>query len=138
MVVLILALLEHPEHVRPVRLCLEAAGHEVCIVNCFSRAKAILEGHPFDLIISDVHLENGGSVFDFLKWVRENPRSRTTPFVLFSLHPSHLSRYLAEGVQTAARYLGANKFVNMEEFDAAVLAGEIAELLPGRGFPKCA
>ncbi len=70
MVALILALLEHPEQQTPVKRCLELAGHEVLFVDTFIRAKSVLKQHAFDLIISDVHLENGGSVFDFLKWVK--------------------------------------------------------------------
>ncbi len=113
--------------------CLEKAGHEVIFVDSFARAKAVLREHSFDLIISDVHLENGGSVFDFLKWVKSKPILHPIPFVLFSLEPTKMAKYLADGVQTAARAFGAAKYISMDTFDGALFAREIAELLPPGG-----
>ncbi len=81
MAALIIALLEHPEQHAQVKGCLELAGHEVVFVDSFQRAKAVLREHYFDLIISDVHLENGGSAFDFLKWVKSKPALHPIPFV---------------------------------------------------------
>ena len=127
---LILALLENSEHIDEVRRCLQSDGHEICIVDSFARATAILPDHSFDLIISDVHLENGGSVFDFLRWVKSHPHLATVPFVLFSLEPTRIAKYLADGVRTAARKMGATKYISMERFDADLLREEIIELLP--------
>lgn len=132
MVVLILALMEGANHIAEVKDCIEGAGHEVCLVDSFARAMAILKDHSFDLIISDVHLENGGSVFDFLKWVKGNDEFRSIPFVLFSLEPNRLAKYLADGVRAASRQMGAAKYISMDQFDAAFLSREIAELLPCR------
>lgn len=130
MVALIIALLENPQQHAQVQDCLDKAGHAVIFVDTFERAKAVLHDHRFDLIISDVHLENGGSVFDFLKWVKSVPILHAIPFVLFSLEPSKLAKYLADGVQTAARAFGAAKYITMDEFDEVQFAREIAELLP--------
>lgn len=127
---MIVALLEHPEQHAQVKSCLELAGHEVLFVKTFTRAKALLKQHAFDLIISDVHLENGGSVFDFLKWVKSDSTLRSVPFVLFSLEPSNMAKYLADGVRTAARAFGAARYISMDKFDGAVFAAELAELLP--------
>lgn len=132
MVALIIALLEHPEQHAQVKSCLERAGHEVLFVENFARAKAVLKQHMFDLIMSDVHLENGGTVFDFLKWVKTEPSLQAVPFVLFSLEPSKLAKYLADGVQTTARAFGAAKYISMDKFDAEILAQEVADLLPPR------
>ncbi len=66
-----------------------------------------LDRGEFDLIISDVHLENGASVFEFLRWVKTHKRFAKIPFMLFSLEPSEMAKYLADAVSTAARYLGA-------------------------------
>jgi CheY-like chemotaxis protein len=131
MVSLMVALLEYPEHVADVRGCLEGAGHEVCLVDSFARATEILRAQSFDLIISDVHLENGGNVFDFLRWVRSQKYLRAVPFVLFSLGPNDLERYLADGIRTAGRQLGADKYICMEKFNSALLFEEIADLLSG-------
>lgn len=130
MAALIVALLEHPEQHTEVRYCLERAGYEVVIVDSFGRAKSVLRQHSFDLIVSDVHLENGGSVFDFLKWVKSNPVLHAIPFVLLSVQPSKMAKYLADGVQTAARTFGAAKYISMDTFDTAFFVREIAELLP--------
>jgi CheY-like chemotaxis protein len=130
MVALIVALLEHPERAAEIRGCLESADHVVYVVNSFPRAKAILQERKFDLIISDVHLENGGSVFDFLKWVKSDHRMSAVPFVLISLEPTEMAKYLADGVRAAARYMGAAKYISMEKFDAVTLLKEIGELLP--------
>lgn len=137
MVALIIALLEHDNHAQQIRKSLQDAGHDVAIVDCFSKAKLILEGRCIDataaatcdLIISEVHLENGGSIFDFLKWVKAHPRLCAVPFVLLSLEPTDLAKYLSDGVQIAARLLGASKYISMIEFDAAVLHEELSELL---------
>lgn len=133
MVALIIALLEHPEQHAQVRGCLEQAGHEIIFVDSFPRAKSVLHEHSFDMIISDVHLENGGSVFDFLRWVKSDDRLHPIPFVLLSLEPTKLAKYLADGVQTAARTIGAAKYISMDRFDGVLFAREIAELLPPAG-----
>ncbi len=147
MTALIIALLEHREQHAQVRVCLEQAGHEVVVVDSFARAKAILQPpplenqdraekkrvlreHSFDLIVSDVHLENGGTVFDFLKWIKSDPSLHEIPFVLFSLDPSQLAKYLADGVRTTARMFGAAKYILMSPFDSDIFAREIGEVLP--------
>lgn len=135
MVALIIALLEHPEQQRGIQECLSEAGHGVCVVDSFAKAMAALQEQSFDLIISDVHLENGGSVFDFLKWVKSDPSLNPIPFVLFSLQPTSMAKYLADGVQTTARMFGAAKYISMDKFDSAVFAQQIAELLPPSGAP---
>lgn len=127
----ILALLEHPEHIADVRNCLVVeGGHKLSVATSFREAKAILEETAIDLIISDVHLENGGNVFDFLKWIRSQERFRFIPFVLFSLEPTTLAKYLSDGVRAAARQLGAHKYISMDTFDPDLLLKELAELLP--------
>lgn len=130
MVALIVALLEHKEEHVSIRECLERAGHEVCIVDCFKRAKAVLCEHSFDLIISDVHLDKGGNVFDFLRWVKNDERLQQIPFVLLSVNPTPMAKTLQEGVRTAAHYLGAAAYIAMEVFDPALLNRELERFLP--------
>jgi CheY-like chemotaxis protein len=129
MVALVIALLEHPEEQSQVRDCLENAGHQVVVVNSFPRAMAAVQEQCFDLIISDVHLENGGSVFDFLKWVKSTPTLRPIPFILFSLRPGKLAKYLCDGVRSTARIFGAARYITMDEFDSTLFARQIAEVL---------
>jgi len=125
----ILALLENQENARQVQACLEVSGHEVTVVDTFVIAQSVLRAQKFDLIISDVHLENGGNVFDFLRWANRNEKTSGIQFVLFSSKPSPMAKYLADGVRTTARILGAVKYIEMEEFDATEFQRHINELL---------
>ena len=130
MVTRIIALLETLEHSEEINESLEGAKCEVEVVTTFAKAKAFLQGRSCDLIISDVHLENGGSVFDFLKWVKKEPRLRAIPFVLFGLERTEMAKYLSDGVRTSARFLGAAKYISMAKFDRATFRSEIEWLLP--------
>ncbi len=130
MAALILALLEEHTNAEQVKTCLEDCGHEVYVVKNFVKAKAHLKSHGADLIISDVHLENGGDVFDFLRWVKKNEKTSSIPFVLFSSQPTPIAKLLADGVRTTARILGAAKYIEMEIFNAAEFIDHIHSVLP--------
>jgi len=126
----ILITMEHELQREQIGDCLENVGHIVTKVDTFHNAMEILRSTNVDLIISDVHLQNGGSVFDFLRWVKGDPHMRTTPFVCFSAEPPELGKYLADGVRTAARALGAARYIGMEKFDGPTLLHEIEWLIP--------
>jgi CheY-like chemotaxis protein len=128
----ILALHEKDETSREVVESLSSSGHNVVLAETFTEAIDILQGlHVIDLIISDVHLENGGNVFDFLRWVKKNPSSvGRTPFVLFSFEPSMMAKHLEDGLRTSARILGAVKYIAMDCFDAVEFRKQIDALLP--------
>jgi CheY-like chemotaxis protein len=123
--------LEDPEHGAVVKRCLEDAGYEVAVANSLAKAKAMLHQHPFDLIISDVHLDNGGSIFDFLRWAKCHDHYGAIPLALFSLAPSNIAKHLADGVRAAARHLGAAKYISMDKFHSGLFSQAIKELLPG-------
>jgi len=127
---LILALHEDPKNSVDVSKCLEESGHSVILVKTFTEAIRIVQEKHVDLIISDVHLENGGNVFDFLRWVRKNPASKETPFVLFSSTPTPVAKYFEDGLKTTARMLGAAMYISMEIFDAKEFRKKIDSLLP--------
>lgn len=126
----ILALLEHPEGMKLIANSLEEFGYAVFKSDKFQDAMEILRNNDVDLIIGDVHLQNGGSIFDFLRWVKGDPHMRAVPFVCFSAEPREVPRYLADGVRTAARALGAARYLTMEKFDKALFRAEIEWLLP--------
>jgi CheY-like chemotaxis protein len=126
----ILVTMEHEKDRTQVTECLEEVGHITTAVDTFHNAMEIMRGQDFDLIISDVHLQNGGSVFDFLRWVKGDPHMATTPFVCYSAEPPEIGKYLADGVRTAARSLGAARYIGMERFDGAALLHEIEWLIP--------
>jgi CheY-like chemotaxis protein len=129
---LILGLLEEDDNAHQVIESLTKSGHAVHAVDTFTKAIAMFttEHEPVDLIISDVHLENGGNVFDFMKWVKRNPRTSDIPFVLFSFHPADRAKYLEDGVKTSARLLGAAKYITMDKFDSDEFRKQIDSLLP--------
>ncbi len=55
---------------------------------------------------------------------------RPVPFVCFSAEPKEVGKYLADGVRTAARALGAARYVSMPEFDGPAFLHEIEWLIP--------
>lgn len=126
----ILITMEHEVQRLEIGNCLESVGHTVTKVDTFHNAMEILRKSDFDLIVSDVHLQNGGSVFDFLRWVKGDPHMCATPFVCFSAEPPEVGKYLADGVRTAARSLGAARYIGMETFDGALFLHEIEWLIP--------
>lgn len=52
------------------------------------------------------------------------------PFVCFSAEPVEVPKYLQDGVRTAARGLGAARYITMESFDPVLFRQEIEWLLP--------
>ena len=126
----ILVTMEHEEQIKLIGDCLEHVGHDVTKVDTFHNAMEILRSADFDLIISDVHLQNGGSVFDFLRWVKGDPHMAVTPFECFSAEPPEVGKYLADGVRTAARALGAVRYISMDHFNGPALLRELEWLIP--------
>jgi CheY-like chemotaxis protein len=133
----ILALLEDPKNLHQVSECLEQSGHCVFRANRFGVALQILEHHHVDLIVSDVHLQNGGDIFDFLVRLHLSPLFQNIPFVCFSFQPTELADYLATGVQTAARILGAAGYISMRTFDPDEFAFKINQLLSKKESQAC-
>ena len=128
---LILILHEEDKKSQQVTESLKKSGHNIFSVKTFNQAIAFLKSRRVDLIISDVHLENGGSVFDFLKWVRGNASTKDVPFVMLSCQPTALAKYLDDAVKTTARLLGAAKYITMDTFDSEHFRKQIDPLLPG-------
>ncbi len=126
----IIVTMEHEVQSKTIGDCLERVGHSVSKVYSFHNAMDLLRKSEFDLIVSDVHMQNGGSVFDFLRWVKGDPHMCSTPFVCFSAEPPEVGKYLADGVRTAARSLGAARYIAMEVFDGPLFLQEIEWLIP--------
>ncbi len=105
MAALILALIEKHDNSLQVKACLESCGHQVFVVDSFRKALDLLRVQKIDLIISDVHLENGGSVFDFLRLVKKGQWTCEIPFVLFSSQPTPMAKYLADGIRSFCQKL---------------------------------
>jgi CheY-like chemotaxis protein len=129
MPVVILALIEEQDNSLQVKACLEECGYEVFLARNFTKAIAMLNTEKIDLIVSDVHLENGGNIFDFLRVVKKSHLTREIPFVLFSFKPSPRAKYLADGTRTALRHLGASKYIEMDTFDVLQFQEQIKGLV---------
>lgn len=126
----ILALHEDDNNSYQVAQSLKRSGHKVIRCKKFTQAIKLLASQQVDLIISDVHLENGGNVFDFLRWVKGNPSTMGTPFVLLSSQPTLTAKYFEDGLRTTARMLGAAMYITMETFDSDEFRKKIDSLLP--------
>jgi len=126
----ILTLLELDENSLQVVGSLTRSNHNVIACNNFSDAIDVLKYKKVALIISDVHLENGGNVFDFLRWVKRNPLLRETQFVMFSSKPTLTAKYVEDGMRTSARILGAARYITMYKFDSDEFRKQIDSLLP--------
>jgi len=126
----ILGLIELPENAEAISKSLAQSGHKIVVTTTFTQAKVVLARSRVDLIISEVHLQNGGSVFDFLMWIRRDPATNKTPFVLFSSQRSDTARYLEDGIRITARTLGATKYIVMDSFDTNDFCEQIDSLLP--------
>jgi CheY-like chemotaxis protein len=127
---LVLALHENDGNSHQVAMSLKQSGHGVIMSKNFTEAMGVLESRHVDMIISDVHLQNGGNVFDFLRWVKKNPSTSKTPFVLFSHEPTAMAKYVEDGIKTAARVLGAAMYITMEIFDSDEFRRRIDSMLP--------
>ncbi len=126
----ILALLEDDEQSKIVIESLEQSGHNIERSPNFREAIAFLENRSVVLIISDVHLANGGNVFDFLIWAKRNPLTSNTPFILLSYQPTVLAKHLEDGLRTTARLLGATSYITTDRFKIGEFRRQIDSLLP--------
>lgn len=125
----ILALLELDENSAQVVESLKDIDRRTTVCKKFTKAIELLEEKSCALIISDVHLENGGNVFDFLRWAKANPLTKDTPFVLLSCKPTKMAKYVEDGVRTTARLLGADLYLTFERFDPISFRNQIEPLL---------
>lgn len=124
----ILILQEKDENVANIRSSLPECAF--VRVRTIEEAIPLLEHRYFDLIISAVHLEHDGSVFDFLKYAKSNPKSSSVPFVFYCCQSSTFARSVRDGLQIAARVLGADKYITMEHYDRDKLRAEFKDYLP--------
>ena len=127
----VLALQEKTDNIANIKAALPDC--ELIHVQTIQQAIPILlaEQSNIDLIISAVHLEYDGSVFDFLRVAKSNPSTSKIPFVFYCARSTKFARSVRDGLQIAARALGADKYITMEIFDAYELRVEFAECLPG-------
>jgi CheY-like chemotaxis protein len=127
MVSRVLVLQEKPENIANIQDALPDC--ELVVVNTVDKAYERLSHGVYHLIISAVHLEYDGSVFDFLKLAKGHPTTRNVPFVFYCSQSSTFARSVRDGLQIAARALGAEKYITMELYDCCELRDQFLEFL---------
>jgi CheY-like chemotaxis protein len=127
----ILVVQDVPANIVDLKMSLEPRGHELFVAESIESAKTLLRASLFDMVICGVHLENG-TVFDLLKYVKENPDRRMMPFIFFCCSPKEIARYVSDTVRSTAFLLGADKYITQETFDAPGLCREIESMLSER------
>ena len=127
----ILALKDRPEYALALKALIEPHGYEVLVVHTIEEAYDTLHCEPVSMIIVAVHLQEG-NVFDFMRTVRADPSPsiRKLPLICLNLNPRLHARYLNDSLEISAKVLGADKFITMEPYDAAVLWAQIEKMLP--------
>src|SRR5262245_28014764 len=103
-----------------VRLRQVLEGHEVQIVRTMGEAIAALSGWNPDLVVIGMRFDES-RMFDLLRHIRSQPRYRAMPVVCLRVTATTLAGLKLDGVKLAARELGANLFLDFQEFpdDAA-------------------
>lgn len=102
--------------------------HEILDFDRATEAMNYLRSSAVDMIISAVHLDES-NVFDFLQWVKGDPNHRDVPFVFFCAEPTEVARYVSAAIISAARVLGATKYITMKEFDRDALRKQVNSIL---------
>lgn len=127
----ILALKDRPEYALALKDLIEPHGYEVLVVHTIEQAYETLHREAVNMIIIAVHLQDG-NVFDFIRTVRadSNPTIKNLPLICLNLNPRLHARYLNDSLEVSAKALGADKFITMEPYDAAVLWAKIGQMLP--------
>lgn len=124
----ILILQEMEKNIDNLKEALEPHGHTLFIKHRELEALETLKYEEVDLIIAAVYLRES-DVFDFLKAVKAQEGTRNIPFVFYCSAVSTFAKSVRGGLKIAARAMGADLYVTMEEFDADELCRQIEECL---------
>ncbi len=127
----ILALKDRPEYALALKDLIEPHGFQVLVVHTIEEALETLHSEPVNMIIVAVHLQEG-NVFDFIRTVRADPNAsiKKLPLICLNLNPRLHARFLNDSLEVSAKALGADKFITMQPYDAAVLWAQIKQMLP--------
>ncbi len=110
-------------------------NNDLITAHTFRSALNALMNSKIDLVICDIGLfENQSSFtsgFDFLSWVKHDPELAHVPFVCFTVKRM-INQPFVNGVRTAAKALGAESCIAMEQFDNILLETEVKRLLNGQ------
>lgn len=78
----------------------------------FAEAAAALDKNKINLIVCGLHFEQS-RMFDFLRIVQADPKTRSIPFICFRDLNSDLSLPVLEGLNIASKALGAIDFIDL-------------------------
>jgi CheY-like chemotaxis protein len=118
------------ENVQKLKDACKHAGYAVVGATTIPEAWAFLEGEDrADVIVCAPHLEEG-SMFEFLKGVRESELHRNAKVLILSLTPGVWGTRLDRSTASAALALGANSYAIMPVFDPHELVALIRKLQP--------
>jgi len=122
--------LDSAENVEKLKDACKHAGYEVVGALTIEEAWAFLDGKDHaDVIICAPHLEEG-SMFEFLRGVRDSKVHRNAKFLILSLAPGALGARLHRSTASAGLALGADAYVDMPVFDPHKLVALIKKLQP--------
>jgi CheY-like chemotaxis protein len=69
-----------------------------------------------DLIICGLHFDES-RMFDFLRYVKADPDTRSIPFISVKATGADLSRTILQGIEIACKALGADQFIELSEWE---------------------
>ncbi len=123
-------IMDNVEHTDLLKTACKEVGHSVIAAHSIEESFAFLNGKDHaDVIVCAAYLEDE-SLFDFLRRLRKDPIHKDTMFMTLALAPGPLGSKVNASTEKAGSLLGADVFVSMPQFDAAVLIAEIKKLLP--------
>jgi CheY-like chemotaxis protein len=108
------------------RCTLQPSGYRVVIAESAEKGMEQVTRNPFDLIISDLHMPQESGI-EFLRHVKENPASRSIPFILITSSMLALDRE----IERLALSLGARRFL-LRPLAPQIVLEEVAVCMGGR------
>jgi response regulator RpfG family c-di-GMP phosphodiesterase len=110
--------------------------HELICAESIAEAENLLETEKFDLIVCTV-LFDESRMFDLLRFVKASRKWKRIPFLCCRLRQKALDYAVAlESVQIACRALGADAFLDIQNYESddpeSELAEDIERFLPGK------
>lgn len=122
--------LDRAKNVEKLKDACKHAGYAVVGATTIEEAWAFLQGEDrADVIVCAAHLEEG-SMFEFLRGVRESVVHRNAKFLILSLAPTAWGTRLDRSTASAARALGADGYAIMPVFHPHKLVALIKQLQP--------
>ena len=112
------------------RLSAILAGHALTCVRTLDEAKSVLAARSFDLVAIGVHFDDS-RMFDLLRYVRSQERSRATPVVCVLTADFARHAVAAESLAIAVKALGGTAYLDLKTIGDGTARDIIEELLGG-------